>query len=151
MTASTATDSQPTGLVDLFTQLTGGVLITLKQDGRPQSSVVTHAFDRATRTLRVSLTDTRAKTRNLRRDPRASYQVTLPDLSAYAVGEGVAELSPVAADPHDATVEALVGYYRDLRGEHPDWDEYRAAMVADGRLLLTLRLDRVYGRVRQGL
>lgn len=147
--SSAATTVDP-ALLELFTTLPGGVLMTIKRDGRPQSSVVTHAFDPATRTLRVSLTDGRAKTRNLRRDPRASYQVTTPDLRAYAVGEGLADLTPVAADPHDATVDALVAYYRDVQGEHPDWDEYRAAMVADRRLVLTLRLDHVYGWVMPG-
>ena len=51
----------------------------------------------------------------------------------------------MARDPHDETVEALVSLYRDLAGEHPDWDEYRAAMVADRRVLLTLPLEHVYG------
>lgn len=132
-------------LLAMFDEIRGGTLITLKRDGRPQSSVVGHAFEAATGTVRISVTEGRAKTRNLRRDPRASYQVTRPDLSAYAVGEGVAELGAVAADPHDAAADALVAYYRDVSGEHPDWEEYRAAMVADGRLVLSLRLDRVYG------
>jgi len=135
------------GLLDLFTAQRGGTLITLKRDGRPQASVVTHAFDPATRTVRVSVTEPRAKTRNLRLDPRASYMVASPDLRAYAVGEGTAELTAPAADPHDATVEALVALYRDVVGDHPDWDEYRAAMVADQRVLLTLVLDHVYGWV----
>jgi len=135
------------GLLDLFTAQRGGTLITLKRDGRPQASVVTHAFDPATRTVRVSVTEPRAKTRNLRLDPRASYLVASPDLRAYAVGEGTAELTAPAADPHDATVEALVALYRDVVGDHPDWDEYRAAMVADQRVLLTLVLDHVYGWV----
>jgi hypothetical protein len=47
-------------------------------------------------------------------------------------------------------VEALVGYYRDLRGEHPDWDDYRATMVTDRRVLLTIALDHVHGWVRPG-
>jgi PPOX class probable F420-dependent enzyme len=132
-------------LVAMFAEQRGGVLITIKRDGRPQASVVAHAFDTATRTVRVSVTADRAKTRNLRRDPRASYQVIRPDLGAYAVGEGIAELTPTAADPHDATVEALVELYRTVGGEHPDWDEYRAAMVADGRLVLTLPLQHIYG------
>jgi PPOX class probable F420-dependent enzyme len=144
---ATSTGIDP-ALAELFAQQSNGVLITLKRNGRPQSSVVTHAFDPATTTLRISVTGDRAKTRNLRRDPRASYQVIRPDYGAYAVGEGTAELTPEAADPHDDTVEALVGYYRDLRGEHPDWDEYRAAMVADGRVLVTLRLDHAYGWAR---
>ena len=95
------------------------------------------------------MTEDRAKTRNLRRDPRASYQVVTPDLTAWAVGEGFAELTPPAADPHDDTVEALVDLYRPLAGEHPDWPEYRAAMVADRRVVLTLAFERVYGAVRQ--
>jgi PPOX class probable F420-dependent enzyme len=132
-------------LLDLFARLRGGSLITLKRDGRPQASVVIHAWDSATRSIRVSLTEDRAKTRNLRRDPRASYQVVAPDLRAWAVGEGFAELTPPAADPHDATVEALVALYRTLAGEHPDWAEYRAAMVADRRVLMTMRVEKVYG------
>ena len=132
-------------LLDLFAQLRGGSLITLKRDGRPQASVVVHAWDATTCGIQVSLTDDRAKTRNLRRDPRASYEVVSPDLRAWAVGEGFAELTAPAADPHDATVEALVALYRTLAGEHPDWAEYRAAMVADRRLVLTLRFEHVYG------
>jgi PPOX class probable F420-dependent enzyme len=135
-------------LLDLFARLRGGSLITLRRNGRPQASVVIHAWDAATRSIRVSLTEDRAKTRNLRRDPRASYQVVAPDLRAWAVGEGFAALTPPAADPHDATVEALVELYRTLAGEHPDWPEYRAAMVADRRVVLTLTFDHVYGGIQ---
>ena len=132
-------------LLDLFAQLRGGSLITVKRDGRPQASVVGHAWDAATCSIRVSVTEDRAKTRNLRRDPRASYQVVTPDLARWAVGEGFAELMPPAAGPHDPTVDALVALYRDLAGEHPDWAEYRAAMVADRRTVLTLAFEHVYG------
>ena len=135
-------------LLDLFAQLRGGSLITLKRDGRPQASVVVHAWDADACSIRVSLTEDRAKTRNLRRDPRASYQVVAPDLRAWAVGEGFAELTPPAADPHDATVEALVALYRTLAGEHPDWAEYRAAMVVDRRVVLTLAVEHVYGGIQ---
>ena len=135
-------------LLDLFARLRGGSLITVKRDGRPQASVVIHAWDADTRRIRVSLTEDRAKTRNLRRDPRASYQVMSPDLRAWAVGEGYAELTPPAADPHDATVEALVDLYRALAGEHTDWADYRAAMVADRRVLLTLAFEHVYGGIQ---
>ena len=137
-------------LLDLFGRQRGGSLITLKRDGRPQASVVSHAFDPGARTVRVSITEPRAKTRNLRRDPRASYLVTSPDLRAYAVGDGVAQLTPPASDPHDATVDGLVDLYRAIAGEHPDWAEYRDAMVADQRVLLTLRLDHVYGWIMPG-
>lgn len=136
----------PNPLLTLFGAGHAGVLVTLKRDGRPQLSNVTHAFDAPTRTVRVSVTADRAKTNNLIRDPRASYHVTTADFWRYAVGEGVAELTPVAADPHDATVDALVALYSSIGGEHDDWDAYRAAMVSDRRLVVSLRLDHVYGQ-----
>lgn len=122
-----------------------GVLTTTKRDGRAQMSVVGHAFDAEERVLRISVTDSRAKTRNLRRDPRASYLVMGDSVWQYAVAEADAELSPVTTDPHDATADDLVELYRTLAGEHPDWEEYRTAMVAEGRLVLRLRVTRVYG------
>ena len=82
---------------NLLTDVGHGVLVTLKADGRPQLSNVSHHYDPATRTLRVSITDARAKTRNLRRDPRASYHVTSADFWQWAVAEGTATLSAVAA------------------------------------------------------
>jgi PPOX class probable F420-dependent enzyme len=120
------------------------VLITLKADGRPQSSNVMQWTD-DDGLVHVSVTDTRAKVRNLRRDPRVSIHVTADDFWSYVVLEGDAELTPVAASPDDATVDELVAYYRALNGEHPDWDDYRRAMVADQRLVLRLRPSHVYG------
>ncbi len=122
-----------------------GVLVTLKRDGRPQLSNVDYVAAAADRTIRLSTRDGLAKARNLRRDPRASFHVTVPGGSAYAVAEGTAEVSPPAADPHDATVEELVDVYRGVQGEHPDWDEYRAVMVSDQRVVVRLHVDRVYG------
>ena len=142
MTAGTQQDS----LLRLLASRDLGVLVTLKRDGRPQLSNVNHTYDPATRLLRVSITDGRAKAANLRRDPRASYHVMTPDGWAYAVAEGTAILSTVAADPGDEVVEELIEVYRAIRGEHPDWDEYRAAMVRDRRMVLRLPVDRVYGR-----
>lgn len=81
-------------LLRLLADTNGGVLVTLKRDGRPQMSNVNHHYDPDTRVLRVSLTDDRAKTRNLRRDPRASYHVTTADRWAWTVAEGTAELTP---------------------------------------------------------
>ncbi|MBD0738335.1 PPOX class F420-dependent oxidoreductase [Streptomyces sp. CBMA29] len=136
-------------LFDLLRERRTGVLVTLKRDGRPQLSNVSFGYDETARTIRISVTDDRAKTRNLRRDPRASFYVSTPDLGAYLVAEGDAELTPVAADPHDTTVEELIDLYRTIQGEHPDWDEYRAAMVADRRLIITLHADRAYGWGRE--
>ncbi|MPQ98019.1 TIGR03618 family F420-dependent PPOX class oxidoreductase [Modestobacter sp. I12A-02628] len=127
-----------------------GVLVTLKADGRPQLSNVLYAWDPDTRTARVSVTADRAKTRNLQRDPRASLHVTSPDFWTWAVLESTAELTPVAADPHDDTVDQLVALYRSLSGEHPDWDAYRASMVTDRRLVVRLTAGHVYGQVASG-
>jgi PPOX class probable F420-dependent enzyme len=122
-----------------------GVLATLKSDGRPQLSNVGFHFDPETDEIRISVTDGRAKTANLRRDPRASFYVSSEDGWTYLVAEGRASLSPVASATDDATVDALVDLYRALQGEHPDWDEYRQAMVDDGRLVITIAVERVYG------
>jgi PPOX class probable F420-dependent enzyme len=138
-------DATREALLKLLAESDGGVLVTLKSDGRPQLSNVSHHYYPDERIIRVSITDGRAKTRNLRRDPRASYHVTTPDRWAYTVAEGTADLSPVAAGPRDETVEELIRLYRDVQGEHPDWDDYRAAMVRDRRLVLRLRVERAYG------
>lgn len=121
-----------------------GVLITIAANGRPQISNIMFVPGEGN-TLRISVTDDRAKTRNLRRDPRASLYVLGDNFWQWTVIEGEADLSPVAADPHDATVDALVEYYKIGQGEHPDWEEYRAAMVSDRRLVITLRPERAYG------
>jgi PPOX class probable F420-dependent enzyme len=123
-----------------------GVLVTIKRDGRPQLSNIIYAV--ADDVVRISVTDDRAKTRNLRRDPRASLHVTSDDFWSYVVVEGDADLSPVAADPHDETVEELVELYRSMQGEHPDWDEYRAVMVRDRRLVVRLPIGDLYGMAR---
>lgn len=122
-----------------------GVLATIKRDGRPQLSNVIYHFEPRDLVIEVSVTEPRAKTRNLRRDPRASLLVSSDDGWSYAVAEGNAELTPPAASPDDATVEALIALYRNVAGEHPDWDEYRRAMVTDRRVLLRLPISHVYG------
>ncbi len=122
-----------------------GVLATIRRDGRPQLSNVNYAYDADSELIRVSITDDRAKTRNLRRDPRAAFHVTTDDGWAYVVADARAELTPVAADTHDATVDQLVELFRAVQGEHSDWDDYRAAMVRDRRLVLRLHVERVYG------
>ena len=122
-----------------------GVLATIKRDGRPQLSNVSYHFDPRGNAIEVSITEPRAKTRNLRRDPRASILVSADDGWSYAVAEGTAELSPPAADPHDDTVEALIRLYRSIAGEHPDWDDFRRAMVTDRRVLMRLPVSHVYG------
>ena len=121
-----------------------GTLATIRANGRPQLSNIMFVPGEGG-SIVISVTDTRAKTANLRRDPRASLYVVGDTFYEWVVIEATAELSPVAADPHDATVDALVAYYKAGSGEHPNWEEYRAAMVADRRLVLTLRPERAYG------
>lgn len=121
-----------------------GVLVALKRDGRPQLSNITYAVG-DDGVIRISITADRAKFVNLRRDPRASLYVNREDFWGYVVIEADAQLSPVATDPHDDTVEELIALYRTAAGEHPDWDDYRRAMVADGRLVVRLHPVHAYG------
>ena len=129
----------------LLAQARLGVLATLRSDGRPQLSPVTPFYDRDAGTLRVSMTQGRAKTANLRRDPRAALEVTSDDGRSWATAEGSVTLTGPSADPDGPEVAALVDYYRAAAGEHPDWAEYRATMVADRRVLMTMRVENVYG------
>ena len=121
-----------------------GVLVTQRRDGRPQLSNILYVPG-ADHSVRISVTDDRAKTKNLRRDPRASLHVTRDDFYAYVVLEGEANLSPVARAADDAVVDELVAMYRLSSGEHPDWDEFRRAMLTQERLVVTLSGVRAYG------
>ncbi|MFE9784823.1 PPOX class F420-dependent oxidoreductase [Nocardia salmonicida] len=122
-----------------------GILATIKSDGRPQLSPVTPYYDRAAGIIYVSMTEGRAKTVNLRRDPRAALEVTSADGWSWATAEGTATLTGPGTDPNGPEVEALVDYYRAAAGEHPDWNEYREVMVADRRVLMALSVEHVYG------
>ncbi len=121
-----------------------GVLVTQKRDGRPQLSNILYAVG-ADGVIRVSVTADRAKTKNLARDARASLHVTREDFYAYVVLEGDVALGPVAQSPDDAGTQQLVGLYRSQAGEHPDWDDYRKAMVREQRLVARLTPTRAYG------
>jgi uncharacterized protein len=132
-------------LLALFSGNSLGVLATIKRDGRPQLSNVSYHFDPRNVAIQVSVTEPRAKTRNLRRDARASVYVRSDDGWAYAVAEGDALLTPPASAPDDDTVEALIALYRNIAGEHSDWDDYRRAMVQDRRVVLTMPISHLYG------
>ena len=134
--------------LDFIRDKRNGILIALKSDGRPQSSNIAYAVGDDD-VIRISVTDGRAKTANLRRDPRASLHVNRDDFWSYAVIEADVTMTPVAASPDDATVDALVEYYRSLVGEHDDWAEYRQAMVDDRRLLLELHPTHAYGMLER--
>ena len=122
-----------------------GVLATIKADGRPQLSPVMPFYDRQASVIHVSMRAGLAKTVNLRRDARATLEVTRSDGRAWATAEGTATLTGPGTDPRGPEVEALVAYYRLAAGEHPDWDEYRRAMVSERRVLMTMTVEHVYG------
>lgn len=117
-----------------------GVLTTYRRDGQAQLSPITPGVDAEGRIV-VSVTEDRAKTKNARRDPRVALCVfSEPFYGPWVQVEGLAEF----ADGPDR-IDALVDYYRALSGEHPDWDEYRAAMVRDRRVLLRFAVLRASG------
>lgn len=134
--------------IDFLRDKRNGILITQKVDGRPQSSNIAFRMNDADQIL-ISVTHDRAKTRNLRRTGTASLHVNRDDFWAYAVIDANVELSQVASDPNDPTVDQLVDYYRAMAGEHDDWAEYRAAMVSEGRLMLTLTPTHAYGMLNR--
>lgn len=125
---------------------THAVLVTLRRDGRAQSSDVVYAV--LDSTICISLTARRAKTHNMRRDPRVVLHITDPGSWSYASIDAQAELSVVASAPDDAVVDDLVRVYRAVTGdEHPNWDEFRAAMVAEGRLVARIHPRSATGQI----
>lgn len=108
-----------------------GVLLTVRRDGRPQSSLVTMGVDAAGRIV-ISSYPERAKVRNIRRDPQVAVVVLSDDFGGEWVHvDGRAEILDIPA-----AIEPLVEYFRVVAGEHPDWDEYREAMVRQGKCLI---------------
>ncbi|MFF4412528.1 PPOX class F420-dependent oxidoreductase [Streptosporangium sp. NPDC001559] len=113
------------------------VLLTKHADGRPQLSPVTVGLDAEGRAI-VSSRETAAKVRNLRRDPRA----TLCVMNDAFYGDWIQIEGETEVLSLPEAMEPLVGYYRDISGEHPDWDDYRAAMERDRRVLLRVTITR---------
>ncbi len=122
-----------------------GVLATIKADGRPQLSPVMPFYDRSLGVIYVSMREGLAKTTNMRRDPRVALEVTRSDGRAWATAEGSITLVGPGTDINGPEVQVLVGYYRLAAGEHPDWDDYRAAMVRDRRVLMKMAVENVVG------
>jgi PPOX class probable F420-dependent enzyme len=113
------------------------VLATFRRDGRPQLSVVGATVDEQGRVI-ISTRQTAIKTKNLRRDPRVSVIIMSPGFYGdWAQVEGSAE---IVEQPE--AIELLVDYYRRMAGEHDDWDEYRAAMVEEKRVLVRFEIER---------
>jgi PPOX class probable F420-dependent enzyme len=123
--------------LDFIREHPRGVLATIRRDGRPQMSPVVATVD-ADGYVTISSRETAVKVKNLRRDSRASY-CALGDgfFGDWVQVDGVAEILSLP----DA-MEPLVDYYRSVSGEHPDWDDYRASMQRDQRLLIRIRAER---------
>jgi PPOX class probable F420-dependent enzyme len=113
------------------------VLATTRADGRPQLSPVTAAVDDEGRVV-ISTRETAVKVRNLAKDPRAALCV-LNDgfFGEWVTVEGTAEIVHLPE-----AMDHLISYYRSVSGEHPDWDDYRAAMVRDQRVVVRITLTR---------
>ena len=113
------------------------VLATRRADGRPQLSPIATALDDEGRAL-ISSRETAVKVKNLRRDPHASLCVLNDNFfGEWCQAEGPAEIVSLP----DA-MEPLVDYYRRISGEHPDWDDYRAAMERERRVIIRVTIER---------
>ena len=131
-------------LLDFLRTRHNGVLVTTRRDGSPQLSPVTYGVDTEGRVV-VSTYPERAKVANLRRNPTASLMSVGADFGdAWVQVEGTAEVIDLPE-----AVEPLVDYFRAISGEHPDWDEYRAAMVTQGKSLIRLTIER-WGPIATG-
>jgi PPOX class probable F420-dependent enzyme len=120
------------------------VLVTRRRDGRPQLSPVTGGIDAQGRVV-IATYPQRAKVANLRREPAASVLVLSDDWDGPWVQlDGRAEVIDLPE-----AVEALVEYFRAVAGEHPDWDEYRQAMVDQGKCLVRVTIER-WGPIATG-
>jgi PPOX class probable F420-dependent enzyme len=122
------------------------LLLTSKKDGSPQISPVTGGVDADGRIV-VSTYPDRAKVTNLRRDPAATVLVLSDEWDdAWVQVDGVAEVLDM---PDPDAEDGLVEYFRCISGEHPDWDEYRAAMRRQGKTLLRITPER-WGPIATG-
>lgn len=141
---ATNTDVSRAELADFVRPRHHAILITTRADGTPQASPVTCGIDDAGRIV-VATYPSRAKSRNARRDPRASVVILSDDFGGpWVQVDGDAEVIDVPE-----AVEDLIAYYRAIAGEHPDWDEYRAAMIRQGKSLLRVT-PRRWGPVATG-
>ncbi len=112
------------------------VLCTFRADGRPQMSPVAATVDDGGRVV-ISSRETAYKVKNLRRDPRVSVLVTKANSWEWVQVDGSADTLSLPE-----AMEPLVEYYRSVSGEHPDWDDYRAAMERERRLVVRVTIER---------
>ncbi len=144
MAIATADKVDREALLEFLRPRHKGVLVTTRADGRPQMSPLTCGVDTEGR-LVISTYPERAKAANVARHGRAAVLALSDDFNGpWVQVEGPAELLTLPA-----AVEPLVDYYRSIAGEHPDWDEYRAAMTTQGKALIRITPER-WGPIATG-
>ncbi len=121
-----------------------GVLATSRLSGHPHLTTMAYGWDPAARVLRLSTTAGRAKTGHLRRDPRAALHVQGGDVWSFAVAEGEAELSEVTTVPGDAVGRELLALVPES-ARPADELAFFEELVAERRLVIRLRVNRLYG------
>jgi PPOX class probable F420-dependent enzyme len=130
-------------LIEFLAPRHRAILITTRRDGSPQASPVTAGVDEEGRIV-VSTYPDRAKARNARRNAAGSVLVLSDDWDPWVQVWGSVEVLDMPA-----ALEPLVDYYRSISGEHPDWDEYRQAMITQDKSLLRLTIER-WGPIATG-
>ncbi|RBM20749.1 PPOX class F420-dependent oxidoreductase [Streptomyces sp. PT12] len=141
---ATSTSVDLAKLLDFVRPRHRAILMTRRGDGTPQASPLTCGVDDSGRIV-VSTYPERAKTRNARRDPEVSIVVLSDEWDGPWVQiDGTAEVLDVPE-----AIEPLVEYFRNIAGEHPDWDEYREAMTRQGKSLIRIT-PRRWGPVATG-
>ncbi len=133
-----------TGMLDFVRPRHHGILATTRRDGSPQMSPVTMGLDDAGRII-VSTYPERTKAHNVRRNPAASICVLSDDFG----GEWIQLYGQAEVLDLPAALEPFVEYYRNIAGEHPDWDEYRQAMLDQGKVLIRLEIES-WGPISRG-
>jgi PPOX class probable F420-dependent enzyme len=124
--------------LDFIRKSTRAVLATIKRDGRPQMSHVSYTLD-DDGLIKIMVSKSLAKTQNLKRDPRATLSVLADNWYQYVVVEGTCTVI------EDDAVPLLRHVYERILGKpHPDWADFDAAMIRDGRAVLAITVDRIY-------
>ena len=134
----------PEAITEFVSENHQAVLTTFRRNGSAQMSIVTvGAYGGG---VGFTTTEDRAKLHNLRRNPRCSLLISKPDWWGYVVLEGRARLLRRGVDDDNELRDALRGIYRAASGqEHPDWEDYDRAMVADRRAAVVVIPEHIYG------
>ncbi len=131
-------------LSDLLAEQQFGTLATVKRSGHPHLTTMLYSWDPEARIVRFSTTADRVKVKHLQRDPRAALHVQGGDVWSFAVAEGVAEASEITTVPGDAVGRELLAMVP-TAAKPEDEDAFLQQLVAERRIVLRLRVERLYG------